>query len=34
MYFGGIKLKTCPKCKTLNEDNEILCRVCGELLND
>lgn len=26
-------MKTCPKCDTLNEENETLCRVCGEILS-
>jgi len=27
------KMKICPNCKTLNEENEILCKACGEVLD-
>lgn len=26
-------MKNCPKCQALNEENETLCRVCGEVLS-
>jgi len=28
------KMKICPKCDALNEENETLCKACGEVLND
>jgi len=27
-------MKICPKCDALNEENETLCKACGEVLND